>query len=257
MSVLAPSMSDADLWRSFVAALLAEHKNALCDFGLRSGKIAADSHILNRMLDEGNKARLLRLWDNDRNIVVSRRLQKQEKFADACQAARVAGWPVAVRQSGGTTVVHRPGVLNVTLFQTQYEHRKLSTGFDELCEVIVKAAARLGVNLEAGRLSRVYCAGSHDVGWRGCKIAGTAAVAKRRGALRGALHHASIVVYGDWRSDIETISNFERDLGLPANYEVNAHSSLSEAVFTEGVPSSKRRRDHAWENNQISPYSSG
>lgn len=250
-------MNDAELWRRFTGALLAEHDYALCDFGFRSGKIAKDSNIINRMLDEGSEARLLRLWDNDRQIVVSRRLQKLEQFAEARQAAQAAGWPVAVRPSGGTTVVHRPGVLNITLFQTHYKHRKLSAGFDELCDIIVEAAARLNVYLEVGQLSQAYCAGSHDIGWRGRKVAGTAAAAKRRGALRGTFHHASIVVYGDWRMDIEMINEFERGLGLPAAYDVNAHASLREGLFCETRPSSTLRRDHASENSRTSLYSSG
>ena len=144
---------------------------------------------------------------------------------------------MAVRASGGTAVVHRPGVLNISLLRISPRPLRPSQGFDELCDMIGLAGARLGFAFETGKLAQCYCAGSHDIGWRGRKIAGTAAVLRSNRAFHGGLFHASLVVFGDWRRDLELLCGYERLAGLPANYDIGAHTSLMDVQRKEAPAS--------------------
>ncbi|MFD1767332.1 biotin/lipoate A/B protein ligase family protein [Sphingorhabdus buctiana] len=215
------SSATADsLWDRLVGSLSAEFPGAARDFGSRAGKIAHDAELLDRLIADGTGLEHLRLWDNAPHLVISKRLAR---LADADRAAAWAnnqGYPVAVRASGGTTVVHRPGVLNVSYFRISDRPFKLTAGFDALCAIIEQAARTVGIQLETGRLASSYCSGSHDIGWRGRKLAGTAGVSRRRGAMHGGVFHASLVVSGDWRRDLDLITQFERLSGLVPSYRL-------------------------------------
>jgi len=218
-----------EVWDSIVADLQAEWPNATLDFGLRPEKLSDDIQEFRRILTTGAAGTHLRLWDNDWRLVISKRLSRLAGAPEAIRWAEAQGYPVVVRASGGTAVVHRPGVLNISLLRVSLEPLSLAHGFDELCGVIIRAAARSGLGLTAGKLARSYCAGSHDIGLDGRKLAGTAAVSRRHGNAYGGLFHASLTVCGDWRHDLELISGFEQRLGMPADYDLSAHTSLEEA----------------------------
>lgn len=226
----------AEAGRALVGALTGLFPGAECDFGIRPGKVGDDARLLERLLAYGRPARRLRLWDNAPCLVVSRRIEKMARFGEARRFARRAGWPVAVRASGGTTVVHRPGVLNLSLVTVDRGGGGTAGGFDRLCELIVGAGQAIGVALEAGEVARGYCAGSHDIGWRGRKIAGTAAIARRRDGWHGRVVHASLVVEGDAAADVAAISAFERALGMPGAYDPAAHCSLADALSAQAEP---------------------
>ena len=219
-----------DLWSELLASLLRTHPGALCDFGAREDKIGEDVRLLAAMFDDGREREMLRLWDNEQRLVISRRLARLPDASDAIAALADRGWSVSVRASGGTTVVHRPGVLNISLFRMSHRQRKIVDGFDRLCSIIVRAAQDVGVSLDVGCMERSYCAGSHDIGWAGRKLAGTAGLMRRKGDRYGQLFHASLVVDGDWRGDLTAISAFERLAGMAVDYDVAAHGSLAEAV---------------------------
>ncbi|MEZ5968546.1 MAG: hypothetical protein R3C00_05740 [Hyphomonas sp.] len=224
-----PSIRGTDCWNAILAGLQAEWPGANLDLGAQADKLSVDMREFERKLTDGSDDTSLRLWDNERQLVISRRLSRLPGTEFATRWAEAHGFPVAVRASGGTAVVHRPGVLNISLIRVALQPLKLSQGFDELSDIVVRAAARSGIALTVGKLARSYCAGTHDIGLDGRKLAGTAAVSRRHGAAYGGLFHASLTVSGDWRHDLELISGFEQRLGMPADYDVSAHTSLEEA----------------------------
>lgn len=216
-----------------IGAIMVAWPNAECDFGARNDKVGDDARLLGTMLSSGNESSVLRLWDNSRHLVISKRLARLPGAERARGLAQASGYPITVRASGGTAVVHRPGVLNISLFRVARHPLKLAAGFDRLCDIIIQAALRIGLHLTTGLHARSYCSGTHDIGWRGRKLAGTAAVARRHNGLHGQIFHASLVVHGDWRSDVAVLSRFEREAGLETCYDLEAHISLAEAQDTE------------------------
>lgn len=224
------STQSGKLWNQLVNALLQEFDGAACDFGNRAEKILDDAHLLDQLLKHGRETEYLRLWDNEPHLVISKRLSRLPGASEAAEWAVSQGYPVGVRASGGTAVIHRPGVLNISYFWISSAPFKLSAGFDALCNIIKNAAQNLGIALETGKLARSYCAGTHDIGWQGRKIAGTAGVSRRHGKMHGGLFHASLVVSGDWRRDLALITQHERLSGMDARYDEAAHASLEEIV---------------------------
>lgn len=219
------------LHEEMVAALVHVFPAALCDLGQSTGKIERDEQMLDALMRAETPSTRLRLWDNHRCLVTSRRIAKLPLAGAACVASEARGWPVSVRASGGTTVAHGPGNLNVSWFHVSSEPHALKSGFDNLCSLIVRAAALIGIPLAVGRHTGAYCAGSHDIGWDGQKVAGTAGIARRLGATHGSVFHASIAVSSDARAEFEAIQSFEQQAGLPGlpvSYELGRHTTLAE-----------------------------
>lgn len=230
----------ADLTRAFVRAVERRAVEVRSDLGASTGGLAADAALLGGLLANRRHARAVRIWDNANSLIVSPRLARLPRFAEAARSAVRAGWQVQVRSSGGTTVIHRRGVINVSLVDVDDRTLGIADGFDTLCALIGEAAASLGIRLEAGRSRRGYCAGSHDLLWRGRKVAGTAAQVRRHGRWHGRLVHAATVVTGDPTRDLQRITSFERALGLSPDYDPAAHATL-EIALASSMPSSDWR----------------
>lgn len=211
---------------ALIEALTAVRPDALCEFGPDGDKLAAESALLDRLLAAGGPADLVRLWDHGSCLVTTRRIARLPGFDEACWKS---GMPVLIRPSGGTTVLHRPGVVNVSLFLVDREGG-LGDGFDRLCGLILGATSKLGLDLDAGPVPRSYCDGSHNIRWRGRKVAGTAALARRRGDWHGRLFHASVVADGDATADATLIEAFERTAGLAARYDPRLHIGLAQIM---------------------------
>lgn len=229
MSQQNESLSERAVWHTFLTSIKRVCPTALFDLNARDGKVDDDDRLLTRHLGLGREGQAVRVWNNRRQLVTSRRLSKLQSYERAAAAMSAIGWPVAIRTSGGTTVAHHSGVMNISMLnlsETLPDHGK---GFDMLCDIIVRAASALGITLTVDRYKNAYCQGSHDIGWQGRKIAGTSALYRCRSGLHGAVYHASVVVYGDCADDVAAISEFEQRLGLPSDYHPADHTSLFEA----------------------------
>jgi len=185
--------------------------------------IAADD----RLLATATTAPLVRLWTNQQCLVTTRRLARHPDFAAAADISEKGGWPVHVRASGGTTVVHRPGILNVSLAMhappgaTDIKH-----AYQPLVALIVRACRRLGLDPTTGACRGSYCDGAFNLGIDGRKFTGTAAIVRRAGGGIVWLSHAVITVDGDPAADIAAITRFERALGLDVSYDARVHTTL-------------------------------
>ncbi|KHK90220.1 lipoyl protein ligase domain-containing protein [Novosphingobium malaysiense] len=219
---------------TFLASIASVCPNAMFDLELRDGKVADEERLLTRLLANGQETEAVRVWNDRRQLVTSRRLAKRSGFDQAAAAMAALGWPVAVRPSGGTTVVHRPGVINISVIHVSRSLPDHRQGFDRLCEIMVEAARPMGIELSVGRLANAYCEGSHDIGWQCRKVAGTSALYRHKSGFHGCLYHASLVLYGNCAADVDAISRFERWLGLPAQYQAADHASLFDAYSQLG-----------------------
>lgn len=226
---------DHYLWRGMIDAIEDIFPTAEHDFGHRPEKIEDDARKLASLLEDGAECSHLRLWDNDRRLVISRRLARLPSASAASAAMVRAGWPVSVRASGGTAVAHSAGVLNISLYIVSRVQISLSSGYERLCAIIVEAARLNGIDLSVGFHAASYCAGTHDIGWQGRKLAGTAGLARQKVNLYGGLFHASLSVCDDWRTGLDAVCKFERSLGMPAAYETANHTSLCDAVADQSA----------------------
>ncbi len=179
-------------------------------------------------LDDG--AMLLRIWRNSRCLVASRRQAGLASFAAASAISEAAGWPVAVRRSGGTAVVHRPGVLNISLIAAQRADGALSVGGDYamLLGMLRAALTEVGINCDQGEVPGAHCDGRYNLRWQGRKLAGTAGWIARANGRAVRIFHASLQLSGSIGEDLRAIRRFETALGEAKAYSIEAHIGVDQ-----------------------------
>jgi lipoate-protein ligase A len=173
-----------------------------------------------------------RLWSNDRCIVASRAQTVMPNFAVARNVSREAGWAVVRRRSGGTAVVHRPGILNVSWQQTLPARPQawITVGYQAFLDLLIRAMSRLGLQCDHGPVPGSHCDGRFNLRHEGRKLAGTAAYAGAAAGTCYCVFHGSITVSGSIAEDLTAIERFERCLGVHNAYDPSTHVSLSELV---------------------------
>lgn len=134
-----------------------------------------DAELLKEVAS-GKRCATARLWENPQCLVVTRKETKFPKFEKARLQLEAEGWPVIVRDSGGTTVPHKPGILNFTLFIpiAEGDCYDLDLVYMALCEPIRVALRELGLCAEYGETKGSYCDGRYNLNVEGLKVTGTA-----------------------------------------------------------------------------------
>lgn len=190
-------------------------------------RIDGDYAMLRHVVDSAPR---LRIWANSRCIVASRGQSAASRFGAARRLSEAAGWPVAVRRSGGSAVAHRSGILNVSVMRllAQDTTNWMTAGYEGLLDILVSALGRMNVACDHGAVPGAHCDGRFSLRSGGRKLAGTAAYSGRAGPSRYTVFHASIAVSGSLEQDLDAIGRFERGLGLAGSYDPSAHVSVSE-----------------------------
>lgn len=197
--------------------------------------IGEDERRLDALLGDERATERAQLWTNSRCLVTTRRFARMEGFAEAAAASHARGWPVFVRASGGTTVVHRPGILNFSLYEiAPVGAVDISAGFERFTERLIAGFAAIGVAAETGWVAGSYCDGRFNIVSGGQKIAGTACIVRKRGGWLGVLAHAAINIEGDTHADLAAITAFERGLGLDIPYAPASHTNLAARIRMTG-----------------------
>jgi lipoate-protein ligase A len=226
------SLENALLGR-LVSALCATATSAVpeLEFGDLQGAVDRDFDLLESALRIREPAEIVRIWTNRRCIVTPRRQLALPAFSEAAQAMAVAGWPVVLRRSGGTAIVHRPGVLNISLIRIEAEDAQgIQAHYRTFLWLLTRACAEIDIDCDTGRAPGAYCDGEYNLLVHGRKVGGTAMFRRRAGASVATLVHASIVVHGRPARDLAAISRFEQMLGIRGCYDASRLSSLAEHV---------------------------
>jgi len=162
--------------------------------------LAVDEAILNAVL-EGRAPPTLRLWRNDRSVIVGR-FQRvcDEVDLDLCMRMGIG---VVRRVSGGGTVYQDLGNLNYTIALTD-DHRLIkgltvAESYKVLCSWLQRALKHMCLNPEFKAPGNILI--------NGRKVSGSAQLRRRRGVL----HHGTLLVNADlnlmkkalkaWRDD--------------------------------------------------------
>ncbi|MEZ5707936.1 MAG: hypothetical protein R3E02_00950 [Blastomonas sp.] len=191
--------------------------------------IDGDQALIRRAATSDAATPSIRLWTNRRCLVTVRAMARLPGFDEAQRASAAHGWPVYVRQTGGTTVAHRPGILNLSWARRAGAGpARIEHCFEEPMRWIVHAAGRLGYELDVGAAPGSYCDGRHNLCHHGRKLAGTAAAIRLIHGQRVLFFHASITITGDPAQDVAAIARFERSLGLPGDYRPEQHVALAD-----------------------------
>lgn len=190
-----------------------------------------DFDLLAGALASGRPGRTLRLWTNKNCVVVPRRLERHGDIATIRRRSAERGWPLVVRGSGGSAVLHRPGILCVSLINIFDVAEESPSGiYDDLIETIIDRISIIGLSISSGPVPGSYCDGAYNLHFNGQKIGGTAAHVKRINGRKGTLTHAYITVWGDTREDLAVIRWIENELDASASYREDAHTTLLDAL---------------------------
>lgn len=219
------------------AAALEHHLMRL--FEQRGALLDADGHTCQERIERDYQlatsieqgSPILRVWRNPNCLVGTRRLQTNKLFRSAMRESEARGWPVAIRRSGGTIVVHRPGVLNVSYIDRICSGTGQSepAGYDLLLERLSSVLNEVGIDTHRDSVPGAYCDGRQNLCWRGRKIAGTAAFHTPVNGELIRVTHAALVVWGSVEADIDAINQLEAALGQPSGYDPKCHTTVAEA----------------------------
>lgn len=222
------STQERDLVRRLAHAISAETAIEVCS-GQRA--IDDDDAILEKVAALPAGSSCLRIWENWNCLVTTRPVAKRKEFAEAAALSARSGWPVHVRSSGGSTVIHRPGILNISLALCSGTRRvKPNESYAELTALLQTAFRKLQVEAFTGSIAGAYCDGNYNLCLNGRKIAGTASRIVRRKNQTAYICHASIAIYGSPERDISLISKFEQGVGLDHVYATSSHTTLADIM---------------------------
>lgn len=217
-----------DLMQEFALAIYPDMPVEKC-YG--QDGIDGDDRLIEKALDAENGSPLIRLWENVSCLVTTRAISRNPKFQYAAEDSAARGWPVFVRKSGGTTVIHRPGILNFSIVQNyDDEYPTVEQGFAGLLAILQNACDKFGISSHIGPVRGSYCDGKYNLCVNDKKMAGTATriIVKNRSRL--VVSHAAITVDGNICSDLQRIEDFERELGITSRYYSASHTTLSAAL---------------------------
>lgn len=203
-----------------------------CVIGPPGERIAREMQLFG-LVASGCLAPLIRLWRSAACIVVPRREAAEPNFAAACGACAEQGWPVVVRESGGTAFPVGPGSVQVSTFRVLGAGECEPTGrsYRRLCDPIIAALTDLGVSAAVGPVPGSLCDGAYDICVSGRKIAGTAQRQRRSADGRSAvLAHATINIVGYERAAMAAVKAYYQILGRDVPFDVARHVSLKDCL---------------------------
>lgn len=206
-----------------IGALRAAGPPAIVDLadGEPQARVDGDELLLEAMFAGQLPPRVQRIWTNRPCIVATRAQSRTPGFARAA----AEGWPVAVRLSGGSAVVHHEGTLQVSLIET-IGAPAIEAGYGRLLRLLAAALEPVGIRAEASAIGGAYCDGRFNLCAADRKIGGTAAFIRARQGRSAGVFHACVTLSGNVPDDVARVSRFEQALGQAGLFRAAAHSTV-------------------------------
>ena len=147
-----------------------------------------------------------------------------------------AGTPVHVRSSGGGLVPQGPGLWNLSLLwrTLQSDPVQADAVYRELCALLGRTLAALGVAASAEPVEGSFCDGRYNLAASGRKLVGTAQAWRRVEGVPVVLAHAVIVLDADPAELTAATNAFEEGLGHARRYREDALTSVAAEASQAG-----------------------
>ena len=200
--------------------------------GSPGGRMTREMRLFG-LVASGRLRPLAWLWRSAACIMVPRRDAAEPAFAVACAACAERGWPVVVRESGGTAFPVGAGSVQISTFGLlgAGESEPTERSYRRLCDPIIAALKELGISAAMRRVSGALCEGAYDICIAERKIAGTAQRQRRSTDGRSAvLAHATINIAGYERQALAAVKVYHRILGRDVPFTEARHVSLKECL---------------------------
>ncbi|WP_417320727.1 lipoate--protein ligase family protein [Emcibacter sp.] len=170
-----------------------------------------DSRLLGEVHETGPLP-VVRLWTNRSSIVVPARDNRLPGFDRAREILAQRNIQLATRTSGGTAVLHGPGVLNASVIFRVAKTEKVSmeAGYAKLMSLFDLLVPELAGQACFASVPGAYCDGDYNLVVDGRKIAGTAQRIKSAGMK---VEHRTILAHMSLLVDIDALE-MERTINL-------------------------------------------
>ncbi|MGY3902909.1 lipoyl protein ligase domain-containing protein [Aeromonas lusitana] len=175
------------------------------------------------------------LWQGPQCLIVTRKDVRLPRYQAACERLAAEGWPVHVRDSGGTAVPHGAGILNLSIMLP-----RTTTDLGHYYQLLgAPLLALLGeYGLEGGYdfVPGSFCDGQYNLVIEGRKVTGTAQRWLAPGQThRGAvLAQAMLLVAGDVDEGTRMASRFYELAGGELRFLPGTSTTLAHAIRWQG-----------------------
>jgi lipoate-protein ligase A len=185
----------------------------------------------------GNRGATARLWENPQSLIVTRKETRLPHYQQACDQLAEIGWPVLVRDSGGTAVPHQAGILHLSLVFPRVDG--LNSGIEAvyrmLCEPIRWALSGIGLEAIYGSVEGSFCDGRYNLVVDGLKITGTAqrhlsSRSRDTGDSGAILAQAMLMVDADAQAATQVVNHFYALAGDGRQYDPRVSTSVADRL---------------------------
>lgn len=178
---------------------------------------------------------LAHLWQAPQCLIVTRKDTRLPHYAAACQQLAAEGWPVHVRDSGGTAVPHGPGILNLSLLLRRTA-ADLAHYYRLLGAPLLTLLGEHGLEGNYDFVPGSFCDGQYNLVIEGRKITGTAQRWLAPGQDHGGavLAQAMLLVAGDVDEGTRMASRFYELAGGELRFAPGTSTTLARCIGWQG-----------------------
>ncbi|WP_431023510.1 lipoyl protein ligase domain-containing protein [Halomonas sp. H5] len=198
--------------------------------------LALEEALLESICQGESEFGLVAWSPHDRALVMPRRHERLDGFAEARAALQARGWPIQFRSTGGTPVPQCPAVINVALAlrcRVTSSAAHLEWGYQRLGMPWCDWLRALGVaEANLGAAPGAYCDGRFNVRIGERKLVGTAQRWRRvRGSKDMAmLAHGAMQVGETPEALVGVVNAFQATIGDPECFSPSSHIALGQVV---------------------------
>ncbi|MGY3885269.1 lipoyl protein ligase domain-containing protein [Aeromonas aquatica] len=177
------------------------------------------------------------LWQAPQCLIVTRKDMRLPRYQAACEQLAAEGWPVHVRDSGGTAVPHGAGILNLSLILPRTT-TDLGHYYQLLGEPLLTLLADYGLQGGYDFVPGSFCDGQYNLVIGGRKVTGTAQrwLAPGQDHQGAVLAQAMLLVAGDVDEGTRMASRFYELAGGELRFLPGTSTTLAQQIGWQGSP---------------------
>ncbi|WP_338892468.1 lipoyl protein ligase domain-containing protein [Aeromonas rivipollensis] len=177
------------------------------------------------------------LWQAPQCLIVTRKDMRLPRYQAACEQLANEGWPVHVRDSGGTAVPHGAGILNLSLLLPRTT-TDLAHYYRLLGAPLLALLEEHGLEGNYDFVPGSFCDGQYNLVIGGRKITGTAQrwLAPGQDHQGAVLAQAMLLVAGDVDEGTRMASRFYELAGGELRFAPGTSTTLAQQIGWQGSP---------------------
>ncbi|MCS3455251.1 lipoate-protein ligase A [Aeromonas sp. BIGb0405] len=175
------------------------------------------------------------LWQAPQCLIVTRKDTRLPRYQAACEQLAREGWPVHVRDSGGTAVPHGSGILNLSLLLPRTA-ADLAHYYRLLGAPLLALLGEHGLEGSYDFVPGSFCDGQYNLVIEGRKVTGTAQRWLAPGQDHGGavLAQAMLLVAGDVNEGTRMASRFYELAGGELRFLPDTSTTLAHCIGWRG-----------------------